>query len=504
MQHSPIPKGANDIHLTIRKIKVKGSTIFSDKEFAELYKPYLGKDATLDKLWLIAQEITDLYRQKGYFLSKAYVPKQHIENGDVEINVVEGYIGKVELDEKTANQYIIKQLIARLTSYKPISSNELETILLTLNDLPGISFRAILSAAEHSDTEDGIVKLTLIPTPKAPEVNLAFDNYLSKYIGPHEFIASLKTQVLPLQDTVVTTLASTHLSNLKYFVIDHDAYITPELSLDINAGTTTTKPSYTLKAYNIRGSSYFAGVNFNYQFIRLRQQSLGVKFGFDTKNVSNDVLGVQLSKDKLRRINIGANFNNYDSYNGMNALSLTIYKGVQVLAASKKGDSNLSRANANPQFLKSVISASRIQSLPQGITLIGSSLMQLSASDLPSSEEFGYGGQSFGRAFDSSEIIGDNGISASIEARFNNVPSIQVPHLSLVPYTFIDAGRTWNHGASRTATAASVGLGMRFGSDIDFTGNIGLAFPLIKKVSTPIYGGSERAPRILLQFNQRF
>ena len=43
---------------------------------------------------------------------------------------------------------------------------------------------------------------------------------------------------------------------------------------------------------------------------------------------------------------------------------------------------------------------------------------QWASGPLYSSEEFGYGGKNFGRAYDQSELTGDHGVAASVEVDY--------------------------------------------------------------------------------------
>ena len=127
------------------------------------------------------------------------------------------------------------------------------------------------------------------------------------------------------------------------------------------------------------------------------------------------------------------------------------------------------------------------------------------ASDpLFSSEQFGYGGQSFGRAFDSSELVGDHGIAGSLELRYAGWVIPETATLS--PYAFYDIGRAWNIDKAQTAreTASSIGIGMRVSTEFHLSANVGIAFPLIRNVATPIYGDTGSSPRLLFEISQTF
>ena len=90
---TPVPPNAKSIHFTLKTVHIEGTTIFTPEELADIYKPYLDKEITLDIVWIIAAGITERYRSHDYFLSRAYVPQQQIKNGVITIGVAEEYIG---------------------------------------------------------------------------------------------------------------------------------------------------------------------------------------------------------------------------------------------------------------------------------------------------------------------------------------------------------------------------------------------------------------------------
>ena len=53
----------------------------------------------------VADLITDIYRRKGYVTSRAYLPPQRVEQGILEIRIVEGITG--DIDIIGTKQYIV-------------------------------------------------------------------------------------------------------------------------------------------------------------------------------------------------------------------------------------------------------------------------------------------------------------------------------------------------------------------------------------------------------------
>jgi len=76
--------------------KLRGDPIPRNRFTYIIALPPASREVTLDIAWMIAGAVTERYRAAGYFLSRAYVPQQKILDGQLRIEVVEGYIAKVD------------------------------------------------------------------------------------------------------------------------------------------------------------------------------------------------------------------------------------------------------------------------------------------------------------------------------------------------------------------------------------------------------------------------
>ncbi len=209
-----------------------------------------------------------------------------------------------------------------------------------------------------------------------------------------------------------------------------------------------------------------------------------------------------LTRDRIRLVNGTVDYNTYDSWNGYNDVSATLSQGVGWLGASSARLPHLSRAEADPESTTFNFSYTREQSITDGWQLKGDIAGQVASDPLFSSEEFGYGGQRFGRAYDPSEITGDNGIAASVELRYLGITPRYETYM--IPFAFYDQGKVWNldtNGAD--ADASSAGLGAHIIHESGVEGMVGLAWPLGKKIENPIYGNSG-SPRLMAQLSFKF
>jgi hemolysin activation/secretion protein len=128
----------------------------------------------------------------------------------------------------------------------------------------------------------------------------------------------------------------------------------------------------------------------------------------------------------------------------------------------------------------------------------------LASDPLFSAEEFGYGGQTFGRAFDASELTGDHGLVASFELKYNGLARKGI--FAFQPYGFYDIGRLWNKDTAQPnrVSAASAGFGVLVSNNYGMFANLSFAMPLVRSVQTPIYGQGDDDPRISFNVSQEF
>ncbi len=497
------PEGADEILITIKSIKFNGVTAFSEDEIKPIYEEYIGKETTLDTLWLVAQQLTKKYHAHGYSLSRAYIPVQEVEDGNVSINVVEGFISTVGFSNNAKPNNPTKQIINRIISQKPLNIPSLEDSLLKLNDLPGYSYRAIIEAGEGLE-DDGSLHLTLIPVEKRSAGLITIDNYGSRYLGPHEVTGIYSTSLLDIADITVSGLFTPHDDELRYGGLSNKFYLFPELSIETYGSYTTATPGYLLKISEIDSQSTTLGIAAKYQLTRQREYNMALRLSLVGRNTNTDLINTALVRDRVRVAGIEFLADFSDPLGGYSDLNFKISRGLDIFGASQEGELNLSRGKATPHFTKVQIDAERIQALDNDWSFATKLSSQWSDNPLFSSEQFGYGGISLGRAYDASEITGDSGLSFSFELRYDGLG--QFSWVALTPYGFYDIGKIWNKDSTQVhhQSASSAGFGLRAVTNINVSADIGLAYPLTHDISAPLYGADKDDPRLLFSINYNF
>ncbi len=497
-----IPEGAEKKHFVLKKLILEGATAFPTEELSAPYADRIGQAVTLAEIYGMAEAITTRYKDSGYFMSRAIVGERSTKNGIAHIEIIEGYVKEVILSDESQDNYVLRAYVDRIQREKPLTSATLESNLLRLNDLPGQSFRAVLSALPEAGR--GASSLTLIPQETSINASVGFDNSGSKFLGPHETNATLGGSVIPLNQTTFYGLTSVDANQLNYGSIHNYFTALPDTILNIDAGVTRAHPVHTLEPLDIDSLTISVGAGVRYQWIRQRHENLGTFMNFDARDVTSDVLGTPLTREQVRAIRFGVSYDRTDDWLGSNIANFKISQGLDVLGASQPGELNLSRGEATPDFTKAEISLARLQEITTDWSALIKFSGQLASGPLYSSEEFGYGGENFGRAFDSSELVGDHGYAGGLEVRYGGIRSLKP--VNFEPYAFYDFGEVFNDDFSqvKSDSASSVGLGLRFATEWGQSGNIGLAVPINHSVLAPLYGNDRYFPRFMMQFNQKF
>ncbi|MBL6664803.1 MAG: ShlB/FhaC/HecB family hemolysin secretion/activation protein [Rickettsiales bacterium] len=108
-QFNNTKESQNDEHcFHINKIKLKGANLLSIKKKITLTKPFISKcfsPATLSK---ISSVITNYYIKKGYTTTQVSISQQNIANGILIIDVIEGKISSVTLNDDSLDDRMQK------------------------------------------------------------------------------------------------------------------------------------------------------------------------------------------------------------------------------------------------------------------------------------------------------------------------------------------------------------------------------------------------------------
>ncbi len=504
------PQGAENIKLKLDNLQIDGVSAYESADLDSLYQDKIGKNISLADIYEIANNLTNKYRNEGYILTQVVVPPQTIENGTVKLRVIEGFIDQIIIEGLDSEREIkqIRKYADNLRKNNILDAKALEKYLLLINDLAGISARSILSP---SKTQTGASDLTIIVERDIYEAEISINNYGSRYLGPYQVsFSDAANSWLGLNERIAGQLVLSgdkdNADELLFGSISYEQPITRfGTKVSLIASITSTDPGYDLERYDVSGLSKFVKASLSHPFIRSRTTNISGRASFDLRNVNSKNNLEPTRRDRIRSIRIGTTIQFMDSLLGVgvNALDLEISKGVDMFGASTKGQSDLTRALGNPKYTKAALQLQRLQRITSKVNLLVSGQGQWSATPLLSSEEFGVGGTNIGRGYDSSEIVGDDGIAGKIEIQWNQPRKVKyIQNYQLV--TSFDTGRVWDQDATTSAgkrdSLSSIGFSINADITDKASANFGVAFPLTRNVDTK----NSRDPRYYFNLTHKF
>lgn len=498
-----IPEGSEKVFFVFAGLQISGMTAYASDTFDALWRPLVGQKIALSQIYQMIGEIQQRYHEDGYILTQLFLPEQQIATGHVQVQVVEGFISRIFWQQEALVDAITAPLTAKITAMRPFNSHTLEEVMLQLNALSGLRVRASLTPLDESDAEPGAAGLMLSTEHDFARYQFSVDNYASRFSGVWESNVSANLYHLFTDyDQLSAQLLSSYDPNRQFYsAVRYSLPIDSSgTQLNLKGSFSRTHPGYSLLPFDIFSYARNISIGVKQPVFTTRLSSLSTEVRFNVNQNGTDVFDATFNRDHLRTLEVSGDYSLSDEWSGGNFIRLSATRGLNILNASDTGDPLLTRAYGRSDFTKANVFASREQTLPEDWTIVASATGQISNTALLSTEQFGFGGEAFGRGYDASEISGDRGLAAALEVR----QQWQVADVGLQPFAFYDIGKVWEkQPGGNMLSAASAGIGTRVQWQ-NVTLETALAKPLTYTPATPKLGAQNKEPRFTLQLKAAF
>jgi hemolysin activation/secretion protein len=475
-----VPPGAQDMRLLLGEVVLEGNTVLSTQALSAAWAPLVGKSITLADAFGVAAAISARYRAAGYILSQAIIPPQDIRTtgvGVLRIQVVEGFIGQVSVTGLAPAK--LEPYLERVRTERPLQLATLERSLLLIGELPGVSSQAHLRASATPNASD----LELVASQKRTEFSFSAHNRSSPSQGRLRLEASAEARgVLGSFDRHSLRWVGSGDDRLNMLSYANETPVGRNgLKFNLGLSASRSQPDTEVALSNIDTRSDNLSLGLTQAVLRSRQANLslrGTLAGYDNRS---EVAGTLASEDHIRALRLGLTGDVADGWSGISLLDLEWSKGLSALGADKEGD--LPAGSANPQFSKWTLYAARLQSLSGNWSALLAATAQGSGDKLPTAEQLGLGGETFLRAFDPSEAIGEKGSAAKLELRYDLGGS----RLASTLYVYGETGKVKRRqadGSSVATSLSSAGLGVRLSGPARSRGYLEVAKPGRKDVAS--------------------
>lgn len=406
------------LKIKVSKFKITGNTKISTYQLSKIVRPYEGREMTLVDIKKVADLITNEYRNKGYFLARAYIPAQQVQNGVVEIAILEGKVDKIIV---SGNKYYTKKFIMSqmqpVISEQVINNNDFQKSLLNLNENPKLQVNAVLSPGSKLGTAD----INLNVKDSAPyNLVVYYNNFGSEFTGRGRLGVTLDIGNLTRNGDILTLgLVMPHPDwDTKFYrKIGYSIPITGYgTKLALNFGDMEYEVGKDLAAAGITGKSRVFDLSVTHPLIKTVDRKLNIGTSLSIKNYENYILGHLSAKDSLSMLGFGVSGERIRT-NCHDIVAANAYFGLGSMFGGMGEHPKMpSKPGADNTFLKLTIDAAHTMRI-KNCSLILRGSGQWANQTLAVGEKFAIGGPDSVRGYPQSEYLGDKGYAISAELR---------------------------------------------------------------------------------------
>ncbi len=506
---TPPPSTEKSAEFVLKGIVFRGMTELQDNQVSTLAASYIGRRVTLADLEKLAELVTLEYRARGFFLAQALVPQQKIEDGQAEISVLEGRLGKVQLKVATdapTSEERVSAILGRLKPGAALQQASYERTMLLLSDLPGLKVQAGLEQGAETGTTDLVVEVSA--APKRWQASIEADNYGTDASGRERLSATLRyASPFGIGDNLDARLMSSSGAHQTFGRLSYEAPLGAD-GLRLGAGV--SRVGYELgaqfAALGATGTARVFDVSAVYPLLRSRGRNMFLRAVIETKALRDKTEAVAQDSDKrVNAASLGITWEARDMLFGggyVNA-GATAYFGRLDLNndATRSLDQDPATGyRTEGNFAKLGLTASRLQSLFGRHNLFVSLVGQVASHNLDPSEKLALGGDRAVRAYPSGEVLVDTGWIGGVEWRYSATDD-------LVLALFHDAGHGEqahkpNPGDVRNRrTLRGTGVGLTWSAPWAITVRGAVAW---RMGDPPVSDTNASDPRVMVQVQKAF
>ncbi len=479
-----------EVSFKLNSIKFTGNTCFTEEQLMDLICERVGSEVTINDLITMANMVTEYYQQNGYISTIAYLPPQKVQDGNVEIVVMEGKYGKVEIEgNKWARDKFVRATYLKDKNIETEKVLNVRDIQETLREMNASGYMKGQVSMVDNEESAQYTDLTLQMKDRFPiDFDFRFDNQGRDAIGLNRavFFAGMYN-LTGWGDKLLSTtaLARRSVSQGVFYSVPIGRHET-KLNLGYSYSGLTMGEQW--KEFDIKGHShnFFAGLS--RRLVKTENYKLYGDVSLDIRNTKSTI-GEQkflLNEYKTRALRV--NFTNIkDDFYGKWFGNIGASVGLPIMDASDEYDGYHYDWLPTNKFVKVNANIARLQILPMRSMAIIQAGGQWASHGLYPSEKMQFGGISSVRGYEEGFLLSDYGVTASLEFR-SHIPFLNriLPEKlkfiddSIQWAAFYDAGWFGNVGTDTYGPSyvMSVGGGLIVRLTRYLSGNVYIGIPI--------------------------
>lgn len=409
----------------IKNFSFLGNSKISNDELFDVVKDYVNKELTFNQIQEVLAVVTKVYEDKGYFIARAYLGKQDLNENDniLQISIIEGNYEDIKLNNNSlVNDNAIEAILNNVKSNETINIKDIERALLLINDRNGVE---VTSSVIEPGNSLGSSSLT-IEAVATPRVNgyVVADNFGSRYTGYYrvQALANINS-IVTLGDKLSVLGLVSNGADLKNGKL---AYEIPLNSYGLKADFAYSRINYDLvkeyKEFNAKGNSNIYESGLSYPLIRSTNESLYIKGKYFHKDLK-DYYDSSFNLDEKRTINSFVASVDYDKNYSIGIIPARVFVNLNFTTGhlnSKLNKLNDGSYNKVDAYIANDIYFNDIFSLKSNLT----AQKVLGNKNLNGNEDIYLGGAYGVKVYPDSEQSAENGYMLNLEL-LSNFPKIE-------------------------------------------------------------------------------
>ncbi len=454
-----------------------------------------NRGITLGTIETIADRITQFYRERGFILAKAYIPKQEVRDGIVTLTLLLGTLGEVEVHGNEMYDTDIITSVFDDDLAQPVTSSVIEENIYLINDFPGLAVMGFFEpGAQVGDT-----KLNLNTRGEQRYyASIRIDNHGTDETGRQRLYGEvLVNNLLGFADQLhLGALHSFEPSNTTYWLLRYSFNLfNPRFRLALgrtqNQFVVEQNNSEFLSQLEISGVTEQTDAVLTYKLKRSRVENYNL--GLAWENLSSDLqLGNIPDPGGLLDDEV-TNYKLLFNFDVLQENSRILHQGLVAYVSGRFDEGNDFGQDDRFDILIADYTLLTFLAIPYtdiDTRLIIRSSIQLTESALSSVSQIFLGGPTRARAYPVNQFSADSAAYVGIDWIFNlpswldfNITNTYSLKDFTQPFLFADAAygvkNTFKAGEEDSeATLYDLGIGFRLFYLSNLQGNLQFAFPV--------------------------
>lgn len=449
----------SDRKVLLKHIGFTGNTVYRDEALAPLVQPYLNTPISIADLYEAADKVASHYVEHGYTLASVVVPAQTVAEGTVQLEVIEGRIGKVVYEGNQSYSADVLDSYISNPAGSLYRASEFEPGLRAIDALPGMKAKAVIRPGDSYGTSDVVVRTE----EDRFEGSFNVDNHGRETVGIMRYAAQAAWNNPSGAGDRLELLGLRSSDDLLEY-----GYIAYGLPLGWNSARLNFSYGYAkfdtsgALAGLVSGANRSARAELSLPLLVSARDRWQASLAVSDTRANTDFSGTTFRETDITLLELASAYTHTHSDFAITQVGFTMGSNFRKYSVN----------DTNAQRWRGELDAQHLRPLIAGLQLLAHGNIAYSPDTLPDTQVVSIGGPSTIRGFQSSEARGDWGGYASLTLR----RPFRLGQYEIAGRVFADSGfvRSHNNPSAGSDSLTSAGLGAdistdRFNFRIDFS-----------------------------------